>query len=220
MDLQNNKDFFINNIEMVSSPSISIISPLYIDDRVSNDTLSSITKNNTSYNWISVESKNNTMKNFEIGINYLKEKDLLADYVIKIDNDTIWEPHTLDYLIYTLKNTQENICYSYCSFKYEGYINIKFPAIKFNSEKLKQGNYISSNSLFKSSIFNKINLVIDDKYKRLLDWAYYLKLLNNGYYGIASPGFFIAKSSKKSISASSKEDYKIKFNRVIKDFLK
>jgi hypothetical protein len=29
------------------------------------------------------------MKNFEIGINYLKEKDLLADYVIKIDNDTI-----------------------------------------------------------------------------------------------------------------------------------
>jgi hypothetical protein len=119
-----------------------------------------------------------------------------------------------------LEKSDKNVAYSYCGFEYYGSINYKFPVSSFDSNRLRQNNYISSNSLFKTKVLEDIPLITDDKYKRLLDWATYLNLLNHGYIGVPSDGYFKAKSSKDSISARSQEDFQIKRERVINDFCK
>jgi hypothetical protein len=53
-----------------------------------------------------------------------------------------------------------------------------------------------------------------------LDWAFLLKLYEHGYYGAPCPeANFVAKSSMKDVSAGGLEDYNIKRDRVIKDFV-
>ena len=209
----------IKVLHLSESPEFSIVTPLKTGDSISNATKDSVFKCCVNFNWISVESDNNVMKNFEIGFFELLKRKQLADHVIKIDNDTEWTEDTLEEMTFVLQESDDNVGYSYCSFQYKGAINNSFPAIDFNVEKLKQGNYISSNSMFKSKVIFDIGLVTDDQYIRLLDWAFLLKCLKNGYIGKPSAGFFTAYSSKDSISARSTEDYNIKKERVLKDFL-
>lgn len=210
----------INILHLDEFPEFSIVTPLKTGDSVSKSTEESVFKNETPFNWISVESENNVMKNFELGFFELLKRKQLAPYIIKIDNDTEWSDGTLDELYTALNKSSESIGYSYCGFQFKGHLNSAFQAIPFNRDKLKQGNYISSNSMFKSKVIYDVGLVTDDKYVRLLDWAFLLKCLNAGYTGIPCTGFFIAHSSQNSISSRSKEDYEIKKNRVLKDFLK
>lgn len=209
----------IKVLHLSESPEFSIVTPLKTGDSISNATMDSLFKCCVNFNWISVESDNNVMKNFEIGFFELLKRKQLADHVIKIDNDTEWTEDTLEEMSFVLQESDDNVAYTYCSFQYSGYINNSFHAIDFNREKLKQGNYISSNSMFKSKVIYDIGLVTDDQYVRLLDWAFLLKCLKNGYIGKPSAGFFTAYSSQDSISSRSIEDYNIKKERVIKDFL-
>ena len=61
--------------------------------------------------------------------------------------------------------------------------------------------------------------VMDEKYKRLLDWALWLKFFQYGYYGIPCPdAFFTAYAGPDSISAGTAQDYKLKAQRVWEDF--
>jgi len=148
-------------------------------------------------------------------------KKYTYDFILMIDNDIIANKGMIDKLVRTLDECKdENVAYAYASFEFKGYVNIKFIAKKFDVKRLLNNNYISSNSLIKTSIIEKIDFVYDNKYKRLLDWAYWLKLLKNGYIGIScSEAHFIAKSSANDVSAGSSKDFNLKRNRVVEDFI-
>ena len=63
--------------------------------------------------------------------------------------------------------------------------------------------------------------VKDDKYRRLLDWALWLKFLAAGYHGVlCQTASFIAMSDENTVSAGTKEDYRLKYARVKEDFVK
>lgn len=180
-------------------------------------------KNNTSFDWISFEKNQNVVKNFRDGINRYKKKYILPSQVIKIDADTEWMSYTLDVMFNTLftQKLHSKKGYCYCSFEFRGSVNMKFPAIPFDPMRLTKGNYISSNTMFLTKIIEEIPLVTKDKYIRLLDWAYLLRLLNNNVVGVPAPsGHFIAHTSQDAVSARSKEDYMKKHQLVVNDFVK
>lgn len=207
------------------NPEFCIITPLRVNDKISKETKTSVKRNKTPFVWGSYKSDMNIVKNFKAGIAELKNVVKIPNFIIKIDNDTIWNRYTLDHMVSLLKKSvtlsDKKIGYCYCSFEYRGAVNHKFPAIPFDPNRLKQNNYISSNSMFVYDVIKNIEMPDDDYYKRLLDWAYYLKLLNNGIQGIpCQKGYFIAKSNPESISAGSANDFRLKRERVIKDFIK
>ena len=207
-------------IKEVKFPRFTIITPLKKIDEIPEETINNIISSVSSpFNWYSYSANNNVANNFDLGIKEVDKRGQLAEYVIKIDNDTLWNIHTLDYMCETLDDSEPYISYSYCGFEYYSAFNLKFPGIEFDERKMRNNNYISSNSMFKSSVIKKISLVTDDKYVRLLDWAYYLKLLKYGYYGKLSKGYFKARASKNSISSGSVDDFHKKRSLVMKDFL-
>jgi len=215
----------MNKIKIIKcdkNPKVLIVTPLLPKDKISKETRKSIKKTKTSIFWISSSGDNNIPTNARIGIDWYKEKyGKLPPYYIMIDNDIIANKGMIDKLVRTLDECKdENVAYAYASFEFKGYVNIKFIAKKFDVKRLLNNNYISSNSLIKTSIIEKIDFVYDNKYKRLLDWAYWLKLLKNGYIGISCPeAHFIAKSSANDVSAGSSKDFNLKRNRVVKDFI-
>lgn len=159
------------------------------------------------------------MKNFSIGLQYLHDIKSLGKYVIKIDNDISLDVNTLENMLYAIETSPEEVGYVYSSFSFYGNINSYFPAKNFDSDELRNGNYISSCSMFKSDILLKYGVVTDEKYVRLLDWALLLRLLKNGIVGKPCPGYFEAYSTPTSVSTGSMEDYIIKKQRVLEDFL-
>lgn len=204
------------------NPQLLIITPLKTGDTISEDTLKTVKYNNLSFHWYSYGGDNNVMMNFCKGIaEYKREVGKSPPCVIKIDADTKWKFKTLDYMYQTLMNSKDSsIGYCYCSFEYKGTVNAKFPTIPFNSEKLKRSNYISSNSMILTDVYKRVSPVISDDYIRLLDWAYWLKLLYYGYKGIpCNNGSFVAKSKEKDVSSQGIEDYQEKYRRVYKDFV-
>lgn len=209
----------IKVLNLSENPLFSIVTPLKTGDSISYATRESLDKCKLPFNWISVESDFNVMKNFDIGFYELLKRKQLAPKVIKIDNDTEWEENTLENMYYALEKSSKSVGYVYCSFSYKGFINSDFPAVEFDIEKLKIGNYISSNSMFKIKTIYDVGLVTEDRYERLLDWAFLLKCLKHNYIGVPCKGSFIAYSSENSVSARSKEDYNIKRERVLRDFL-
>lgn len=217
----------LKRIHKDKNPVFCVITPLLPGDKISKDTKITVKRNDYPFIWAAYESENNVAKNFKLGIQEIQQLrnvmfgiKKLPDFIIKVDNDTVWRRNTLDHMVDTLKEANENVAYSYVSFEYKGSINKAFPAVPFDSDKLRRMNYISSNSMFRTKILQEIPLVDDDKYKRLLDWAYYLKLLNNGYIGIpCERGYFVANSSSDSISSGSKEDFIKKYKRVVEDFI-
>lgn len=226
-----NKDkHVLKKIHGDKNPIFCVITPLKPGDKISKETKISVKRNNYPFIWVSYESDNNVARNFKLGFEELQSvgKSMFGyvkfpPYTIKIDNDCIWNRNTLDHMVdclYSANRVTNEFAYSYVSFEYQGSVNQKFPARDFNPNDLRKMNYISSNSMFKSAILRKISIVDSDYYKRLLDWAYYLKLLNNGYLGVpCEKGYFVAKSSVDSISAGSKEDFHLKYSRVREDFV-
>lgn len=201
------------------NPEILIITPLRPTDKISKETKVSVKRNNTPFIWYSYSGEGNVMENFLQGKEKAGEElEKLPSYTIKIDNDTEWSRNTLDKMYSTLIK-HPFAFYCYCSFEYVGATNAKFPAIPFDPERLKKANYISSNTLFLTKILDEVPPPTDDYYQRLLDWAYYLKLLSHEYKGVPCPdGYFVAKSSEDSVSSRGIEDYKIKHKRVVQDF--
>lgn len=205
----------IEEIKGEKNPLFSIITPLKTNHTISYNTFTSVLRANLPFEWFYVQSDNNTMKNYELGLDVISKQ---SKYIIKIDNDTTWEENTLENMYNTIEASPSNIGYVYCGFEFYGTINNKFPLMEFNERKLKEGNYISSNSMFKKSVINHVKLVTEDKYKRLLDWAFLLKCLKSGYIGQGCEGWFKAETSVNSISAASMENYQIKHDLVLKDF--
>jgi hypothetical protein len=203
-------------------PEVLVVTPLSPLDYVSKITKKTIQRNIVKYFWITSQGDNNIPTNYQLGLDWAKENiPNPPKYCIMIDNDIELGRHMLDRLYDALKKSDENTGFAYAGFEFKGAVNHKFPADPWNLSRLIKGNYISSNSMFKMSAIDKVGLVTDDKYKRLLDWAFLLKCASYGYHGLPVPNAeFIAKSEPGDISAGSNEDYKLKHKRVYEDFVK
>jgi hypothetical protein len=139
-----------------------------------------------------------------------------------IDRDIRLGRNMLDRLYDKLSTAPLSVAYAYASFKFVGAFERDFPAIGWDINKLLMHNYISSNSMFRTSALYEVGPVTDQKYKRLLDWAFLLKLFyERGWTGVPCPeANFEAVATPNSISAGSADDYDLKRKRIIEDFCK
>ena len=96
-----------------------------------------------------------------------------------------------------------------------------FDNIPFSVDRLIQQNFISSCSLIRTKTLEETgSFVTDDKYFRLLDWALWLQFLRRGYIGeYVNDTSFTAYASPTAVSSGSAEDYRIKHQRIIQDFV-
>ena len=205
-----------------NKPEILVITPLYTGHKVSKETKKTIKRTKTPYTWITYMGKNNPCKNTQIAFDMYRRNNDLPKYVIKIDNDIIAQRGMIDIMYDTLERSMTHEVYAYCTFEFQGSIKAKFPAIKFDKERLQKSNYISSCSLIKVNKFLEVGMwVTDDKGFRLLDWALWLKFLNRGYVGIPTnkETSFIAIASENSVSARDSNDYHEKHKWVVDNFI-
>ena len=211
----------IKIVKECNNPKILVITPLLPGHKISKETKKTIKRNDVKFKWIASIGKNNIPTNVELGMNwYWRTYKTLPPFVFPLDNDIILGRKILDKLLNKLEFSDEDIAFSYASFEFKGTVNKAFPADPYDIKRLMEGNYISSNSLFKSYVVFNVGFVTDDMYKRLLDYAMILKLFGAGYKGIPCPeANFIAISTKNDISAGSETDYWIKYNRVKRDFI-
>lgn len=209
-------------IKKVDNPRFLVITPLRKGDKISKKTMEILETNSTPFDWVSFKSKRNVPGNTKMGLlEYEKEFPKLP-YIIKIDNDINASSCLLDIMYQTIKSSKENEAYTYSSFSYvkNGKKLFSFPAILFNMEKLLKHNYISSNSMIKRDLLDKVGgFVTDKKLERLLDYALWLKFLYHGYKGVPCLSYFEAEMSDKSISAQSQQDYNKKMILVHKQFV-
>jgi hypothetical protein len=215
----------INVIIEHENPEILVVTPLFSGHTVSKITKKTIKRNDIPFFWLTSEGNQNIPRNAQAGINWYKNEfhNELPPYYIMIDRDIEMGRNMLDRLYKRLYSYRDidYIGFSYASFQFKGHVNADFPAIPYDINRLIQSNHISSNSLFRSDVIENVGLVTDDKYKRLLDWAFLLKCYANKIMGVPEPkAWFIAHSTKDDISAGSDEDYKIKHKRVYEDFVK
>lgn len=214
-------------LKEVKNPDVLVVTPLLPNHDVSRETKVSIKRNNVKYTWIASIGDKNIPSNAQAAINFYLRYHKMPPFYIMIDRDIILGRNMLDKMVKVLNNYEYsnrnsfNIGYAYANFEFKGHINHKFPAIPFDINKLLEANYISSNSMFRMEIIKNIGLVTDDKYKRLLDWAFLIKCYSNGYIGVpVHNANFIAKSTKQDISAGDNKDYKLKYKRVYEDFIR
>lgn len=203
------------------NPEILVVTPLKSGDKVSTDTLKTIKKNHIPFEWITYMAVGNPAKNTATAYNkYKKSKGLTPPYIIKIDNDIIASKGFLEKLYITLSSADEDVAYSFSSFEFKGSLNMAFDS-EFDHQKLLENNYISSCSLIKTSLLDKVGgFVTDDKYFRLLDWCLWLRFLQNGFIGRRSHDcHFVAISKADSVSGRGREDFLEKQKRVKKDFV-
>jgi hypothetical protein len=212
----------IKTIHEEKNPEILVVTPLLPEHGVSGVTKKTLKRNNVPFYWVSSAGKNNIPTNALQGIEYYKKKfGKLPPYYMMIDRDIEAGRGLLDRLHYKLEKSNANIGYCYATFEFRGHINHQFPAMPFDINRLVMGNYISSNTMFKSHVIQEVGLVTDDQYKRLLDYAFLLKCFRMGFMGVPEPkAYFIAHSTKNDISAGSNEDYRLKYKRVFDDFIK
>ena len=216
-------DMKCNIIREDERSKVLVVTPLKTGHKVSSDTKKTIKRNDIPFTWVTAEGNNNIPTNAWNGVEwYRKKSGKLPDYYLMIDRDIILGRHMIDRLYKTLSKTPADIVYSYANFKFSGHIDREFPAAQWDINKLILENYISSNSMFKMCALDDVGLVMDDKYTRLLDWAFLLKLfLKKGWIGIPCPETsFVAVASANSISTGTNEDYHTKRLRVIQDFSK
>jgi hypothetical protein len=92
--------------------------------------------------------------------------------------------------------------------------------VDFNEKKLLQHNYITSVSLIKRDLLDRIGgFVIDRQYERLLDYCLWLTFLRYGYHGIKGDIGFVTGLNKNNVSGRGQEDYIEKMKRVKQDFI-
>jgi len=190
-------------------PKILVITPLLTGHTISKDTKNSIKRNEIPYIWVSYTGDGKHAKNVQNGLDTFINKYPIPKYIQILDRDIILGRFFLDRMYEALVNTKEDIGFTYCPFEYRGFINIQFPPQKYDIERLLVGNYISSNSLYKTEVINKVKgFVVQEIYHRLSDWAMFLKLYYYGYIGtLCDKTQFTAVSTKDDISAGSREEF-------------
>ena len=204
-------------------PEVLVVTPLLPDHEVSRETKISIKRNKTKFTWVKSYGNNNIPTNALEAVKWYKSFKKLPPFYLMIDRDIVLGRGMIDRLVAALKKYSwaDKVGYAYASFEFKGHVNQKFPADPFDINRLLQANYISSNSLFRSKLIEEVGLVTDDKYKRLLDYAFLLKAFKMGYVGVPVPGAsFVAQSTENDISAGSQQDYVIKYKRVFEDFIR
>lgn len=209
-------------IKQDKKSKVLVITPLLPGHKVSKDTKRTIKRNETPFSWISYESENNIPTNVQNGLNEFRKSNKLPPYILPLDNDIILGRGMIDRIVVAMEMLPRNVAYVYANFEFKGRINKKFPAQAFDINKLVLNNYISSNSLIRLESLDSIGgFVTDDKYKRLLDWALWLKFYSYGYIGMPCPiANFIAISKENDISAGSYDDFRNKRSRIMEDFIK
>jgi len=201
-------------------PKFAVITPLWTGHTISKRLKQTIKATHNNYIWISSEGENNIPTNLQAGLDWLQKNKGLPEYYAMVDRDIELGRNCLDNLYEVIKRQPFNIALAYASFAFKGAVNMKFPAREWDYNRLIRGNYISSNSMFRSAVTLNVGLVTDEKYKRLLDYAFLLKLAKAGYSGVPVPeASFVAWSEAGSISAGSQEDYVLKYRRVMEDFV-
>jgi hypothetical protein len=209
----------IKVIKDCKNPLVLVITPLLPEHEISNETRISIKSNKIYYKWISFTSNRKHAANVQAGIDTYKiEYGQLPEYLLILDRDIICGRKMIDRLHKVLFDEPKNIGFSYCSFEYKGHINIRFHASPYDIDRLQKGNYISSNSLYRTSVIDDVGgFIVEEQYHRLSDWAMWLKIYNYGYIG--TPCYdtsFIAISTEKDISAGSNEEYQIT-KKIVQD---
>jgi hypothetical protein len=204
------------------NPEVLLVTPLLTGHEISRETKISLKRNDVNFYWLSSMGENNIPTNALEGIHWYKNKyGTLPTYYMMLDRDVTLGRHCVDKLLEALARQPQKYGYSYSTFEFAGHIKQKFPAYPFDLDRLINGNYISSNSLFRSEVIEKVGLVTDDKYKRLLDYAFLLKCYAHGYIGKNVPNAnFTVQSTANDISAGNSDDYNIKYQRVYEDFIK
>ena len=202
---------------------VLVITPLLPGHKISKQTKTSIKRNNIPFTWIISEGNNNIPRNIQLGLDeFRKTNKKCPPYILPLDRDIILGRYFIDRMVFVLDIIPEDVAYTYANFEFKGEIDKKFPAIPFDINKLAFNNYISSNSLIKIRYLDEIGgFVTDEHYKRLLDWCTFLKFYQHGYIGMPTPNAnFTAISTKDDISAGTVEDFKLKRERVLEDFVK
>lgn len=213
-------------IKECKKPEILVLTPLLktdiISHQISRETKISIKRNDVDYIWASYEGPYKHARNCQEGLHtFYKTLHYLPKYIFILDRDIIVGRNMLDKLYNCLNKTSDTIAYAYCGFEYKGHINLKIQPTIWNIFELKVRNYISSNSLYKTNILEKIGgFVTEEKYSRLSDWAFFLKAAKMGYKGIlCSNTSFIAISTENDISAGSQEEFIKTRDMVIENFI-
>lgn len=209
-------------VKKVNNPKFLVITPLRISDSISKSTLNLLNTTITDFDWISYSGNNNIPKNTQLGLDEYENTIGNVEYLIKVDNDITAEDNFLDSLYDKLKNSNDNIAYSYCKFSFIGKNRkFEFNDIEFDEMKLLNGNFISSVSMIKRDKLKEIgDFIYDEKYVRLLDYALWLKFLANDYIGIPDYNTgFIADLNENSVSAASLKDYLAKMEIIKEDFI-
>jgi hypothetical protein len=208
--------------EIVKNDSnILLITPLLPGDKIHRDTKIGLKRNNTKFNWYSYTGNNNVAKNYELGIKeWIRQTGREPRHTMIIDKDMRPNRHLIDLLNAALNRTDDNIAYAYPNFSFRGSTNIDFVNRPFDPMMLMRSNYITSNSMIKWHILKEVGIVTDNKYKRLLDWALWLRMLSLGYHGVLVPqAYFWDEMNKNSVSAGDGQEYIHIYNAVKKDFI-
>ncbi len=203
---------------------ILIITPLFTGHKISGETKTTIKRNKISYTWVSYMSEMKHAANVQKGLNSYRKKtgSITPPYVMVLDRDIILSRHAIDKMFDVIEKSDKNVGWVYCPFEYKGHINISFPAQEFDINKLLKGNYISSNSLYKTSMIDRVGgFVTETEMNRLSDWAMWLKCYKFGYIGKVCPqASFIAISTKDDISAGSSNEYSTTKELVVERYIK
>lgn len=189
--------------------NLLIVTPLLTGHKVSKETQNSIKRNKISYTWISYESDGKHAFNVQKGIDLYEKNNKLPDYIVVLDNDITLGRNHIDRMMSVVEKSSNKIGYIYCPFEYRGFINVKFPPMEFDVNRLLRSNYISSNSLYKTSMIKQVGgFIVDEDTHRLSDWAMWLKCLKFGYIGkLCSNTSFVAISTERSISSGGNDEY-------------
>lgn len=209
-------------INKVQSPDVLVVTPLLPGHFISKETKIGLKRNDLAFDWVSFSGHNNIPTNATLGLQeYIRRFHKAPKYMIMIDRDIVPSRNMLKNMYETLSRSKDEVAYCYSGFEFKGAINARFTGLEFDSMKLLDANYISSNSMIKVDKLEEVGgFVTDEDLVRLLDWALWLKFLSFGYVGVLCPNsFFTAISSEESVSARSNEDYRIKYQRVKERFI-
>ena len=213
----------LNIIQKVKNPMVLIITPLLTGHTILKECKKSVKRNDIEFDWVSHEGDGEAPENLQSAIDGYKDKyKVLPPYTFVLARDIICGRHMIDRLHNKLKDTPDNIGFSYCPFEFKGHLNMKVPPIEYNINKLIVKNYISGVSLYKSNVLEKVHGFTAEKFlHRLNDWAMFIRLYREGYSGIlCKDTYFIAISSENDISSGSDEEYAMSYNHVVDNYIR